>query len=147
MLKHTFAVYIFLFTTALYSSSIEVIDAYIRAVPIGLPNSAAFMKIKNSSNKIVYLQKVVSTSAEKLELHEHVMSGAMMKMQHIPTIEIPANTTVELKPGGLHVMLLGLTKPLVVDDFINDFSLFFSNGDVIQLKHLPIKSAMNEMKH
>ena len=147
MLKHTFTACLFLLTTALYSSSIEIMDAYVRAVPASLPNSAAFMKIKNSSNETVYLQKVVSTSAAKLELHEHVMEGAMMKMQHIATIEIPAKTTIELKPGGLHVMLLGLTKPLVLGDFINDFSLFFSNGDVVQLKHLPIKSAMNGMKH
>lgn len=147
MFKYTFTVYVFFLSTLLFSNSIEITDAYVRAVPVGLPNSAAFMKIKNTSDETIYLEKVVSTSATTLELHAHVMEGEMMKMQSIPTVKIPARTTVELKTGGLHVMLLGLSKPLILDDFITDFSFFFSNGEIVQLKHIPIKSVMDGMKH
>ena len=48
-----------------------------------------------------------------MEIHETTMDGDVMHMQQVSGgIEIPANGQVELKPGGLHVMLIGLTRDL-----------------------------------
>ena len=147
MLKHTFVTTLLLASSTLWAGVIEITDAYVRAVPPNLPNSASFMKIQNKSDQALYLQRVTSSSAKTLELHEHIMEKGMMKMQQIPHIEIPAKSEIVLKPGGLHVMLIGLTKPLNVGDNITDFSLFFSNGEEIHLMHLPVKSVMQGMIH
>lgn len=131
----------------LLAGAIEIKDAYAREVPKNSPNSAAFMQIKNNSNEDIYLQKVLSTGAKTLELHEHIIENGMMKMQQIPHIKIPSHTTIELKSSGLHVMLIGLHKPLIAGESIDMFTLSFSNGEEVKLEHLPIKTVMQAMKH
>jgi hypothetical protein len=130
-----------------FASDITVQDAYVRAVPPNLPNSASFMKIVNSGNKTVFLLSANSNIAKNIELHEHTMSNGMMKMQQVKNIEIPANSTVELKPGGLHVMLLGLNKKLKPHDTVDAITLNFSDKTSLTLKNIPVKSIMMGMKH
>ena len=52
--------------------------------------------------------------AERFELHTMAMKGDVMEMRQIDAIELPAGKTVELKPGGLHVMFIGLKQPLAL---------------------------------
>ena len=130
-----------------FASDITVQDAYVRAVPPNLPNSASFMKIVNSGDKTVFLLSANSNIAKNVELHEHVMSNGMMKMQQVKNIKIPAKSTVELKPGGLHVMLLGLNKKLKPHDKVDAITLNFSDKTSLTLKNIPVKSVMMGMKH
>ena len=51
-------------------------------------------------------------AARVVELHTHVREGEVMRMRPVTDIPVPAGQTVELRPGGLHVMLIGLTGPL-----------------------------------
>ena len=53
-----------------------------------------------------------TAAAQRLELHTMSMQGDVMQMRQIDAIELPAGRTVELKPGGLHLMFIGITKPL-----------------------------------
>lgn len=135
------------FVLNIFASDITIQDAYVRAVPPNLPNSASFMKIKNDGDKTIYLESAYSNVAQNVELHEHTMSNGMMKMQQVKYIEIPAHSTVELKPGGLHVMLLGLNKKLKPQDKIDAITLNFSDKSSIILKDIPVKSVMMGMKH
>ena len=50
--------------------------------------------------------------AERIELHTHTMDGNIMKMRRVDAVEVPANGSVALQPGGFHIMLIGLKKPL-----------------------------------
>jgi hypothetical protein len=50
--------------------------------------------------------------AERVELHSMQMQGDVMRMRQVDAIELPAGATVELAPGGLHLMLMGLKSPL-----------------------------------
>jgi hypothetical protein len=56
--------------------------------------------------------------ANVVELHKTTMEGNMMKMAPVENIEIPAQGQAELKPGGLHVMLIGLKRELKPDEKI-----------------------------
>jgi copper(I)-binding protein len=47
-----------------------------------------------------------------VEVHEMAMEGNVMKMRQIQALDLPAGKTVELKPGGYHVMLMGLTQAI-----------------------------------
>ena len=136
-----------LFISNIFATNIHVKNAYVRAVPPSVPNSASFMNITNTSNKDVYLESVNSNIASNIELHEHTMNNGMMKMQKIKNIKLPANSTVQLKPGGLHIMLLGLKTKLKPQNKVNSITLNFSNKTSIILQDIPIKSVMMGMKH
>lgn len=132
-------------STILSAGDITISDAYVRAVPSNLPNSASFMKITNQSSKPILLQSASSDVAKNVELHEHVMDNGMMKMQQVAHIEIPANSSMTLQPGGYHVMLIGLNKKLKDGDAVTQIKLSFSNGENIELKNIPIKSVASGM--
>lgn len=131
----------------LFGLDIHVKNAYVRAVPPNVPNSATFMNIENSSDKAIFLVSASSNIAKNVELHEHIMNNGMMKMQQVKKIEIPAHSTVALKPGGLHVMLLSLNKKLKPQDKVDAMTLNFSDKTSVTLKDIPVKSVMMGMKH
>ncbi|XOB63074.1 copper chaperone PCu(A)C [Campylobacterota bacterium DY0563] len=129
----------------LLASDLKIEDGYIRATPPNLPNSAAFMKVKNSSNETVSLVKASSSASKVVELHTHLMKDSVMKMVQVPSIDIPANTEVSLQPGGFHIMLIGLNQALKEGENIT-LTLEFSNGESKTLT-LPVKTVMGGMKH
>lgn len=85
---------------------------YARAVPPGQPNSAVFAVLTNTGETPLALVSAESEAAETVELHTHTMADGMMQMRKIERIELPPGERVELKPGGLHVMLIGLAEQL-----------------------------------
>ncbi|MBK1703394.1 copper chaperone PCu(A)C [Halochromatium glycolicum] len=119
------------------ATEIEVQDAYVRAVPPGQPNSAAFMHLTNTSNRDRALVIGETDAAEVVELHTHKMEDGMMRMRQLEQIELPAGETVKLQPGGLHVMLIGLTEDLRAGDSI-ELHLGFDDGSRQSLT-LPVK--------
>ncbi|WP_331776017.1 copper chaperone PCu(A)C [Sulfurospirillum sp. 1612] len=133
-------------STVLLAGNIEVKDAYVRAVPPNLPNSASFMTIINNGATAVDLTRADSTLADTLELHEHTMKNGMMVMAQVPKITIPAHGSVMLKPGGYHIMIIGLKKPIKPHDSVKMINLHFSDGETLTLKNVPVKSVMGGMK-
>ncbi len=76
-------------------------------------NGAAYMTIANGGGAPDRLLRARTEAAAKVELHTIVKQGDVMQMREVEAIDIPARGKAELKPGGFHVMLLGLAKPLV----------------------------------
>ncbi|MCS7235629.1 MAG: copper chaperone PCu(A)C [Armatimonadota bacterium] len=79
-------------------------------------NSAVYMEIHNAQAQPDRLVAAGTDVAEAVELHETRMEGGMHRMHKVEAIEIPANGRVELRPGGLHVMLIRLNTALRVGD-------------------------------
>ncbi len=130
--------------TVLFASSLKVEDAYVRATPPNLPNSAAFMKIVNSSDEDISLVSAKSDASNIVELHTHDMKNGVMKMYQVKEIEVKANSTTVLKPGGFHVMLIDLkTRPLK-ENMNVEVVLTFSNGQNIKV-FAPVKKVMAGM--
>jgi periplasmic copper chaperone A len=109
------------------SAGISVTDPYARAVPPGQPNSAAFMGLTNGTGEDRALVGAESPTADVVELHTHVMDGGMMRMRRVDKIDLPAGQTVTLKPGGLHIMLIGLKGQLKPGERI-DLTLIYDDG-------------------
>lgn len=129
---------------SLLANSIKVEDAYARATPPGLPNTASFMTIKNTGDKDIALIGAKSSVVNVAELHTHDMKDGKMMMYQVPKITIKANSSTTLQPGGFHVMMLGLKqKPLKKGQTV-DLELSFSNGEKISLT-LPVKTVMGGM--
>lgn len=130
---------------SLFASNIEVKDAYARATPPNLPNSASFMTLINTTDKDIDLVSASSDISNVVELHTHDMKNGVMTMYQVPKIQIKANSQTVLKPGGFHVMLIDLkTKPLKEGENI-DITLNFSDGSS-QTITAPIKKVMAGMK-
>ena len=113
---------------AVFGADVEIDGAYARASIPNVPNSAAFFVIKNNSDKDIAITSANSDIAEKNELHTHIKENKMMKMMKIEKLVVPAKSSLELKSGGDHVMLMGLKKELKVGDEIS-LELSFSDGD------------------
>ncbi len=99
---------------AVYAQNIEVRDAWVRASVPGQKATGAFMKIK--AKDTVRLVGVASPAAAVAEVHEMKMQGDVMTMRAVSGgLEIAAGKTVELAPGGYHLMLMDLKAPLLKD--------------------------------
>jgi copper(I)-binding protein len=121
---------------------ISVEDSYVRVVPPGQKNTGAFMTIHNSSDKARSITSAESDAAEIVELHTHVNEDGMMKMRQIEKIDVPAMGKTVLMPGGLHVMLIGLTEAIEEGKAVR-ITLVFADGE---RKEIEATGRMLQMK-
>lgn len=92
---------------------IEITHPYARATPPNAPVSGGYMTIRNTGGEADRLIGGKAGFAKKVEIHEMSMENDVMKMRELPGgLEIPAGGEVELKPGGFHVMFIGLDGQL-----------------------------------
>ena len=92
------------------TGKLEVSDAWARATPAKAENGVAYLTIMTPTPD--RLVSVSSPVAKKAELHTMEMAGMVMKMRPLAGLDIPAGQSVTLKPGGEHIMLMGLNGPL-----------------------------------
>ncbi|ASM40427.1 copper chaperone PCu(A)C [Campylobacter sputorum] len=121
-----------------YAADIDVSNVYAKATPPNAKNSGAFMLIKNNTDKDIALVSATNSLSDVTELHTHIEENGMKKMIQVPKIDIKANSTTELKPGGLHVMFIGIKKPMVVGENVK-MTLTFDNGQTVTLDKVPVK--------
>lgn len=98
-------------STAAYAADIAVTDAFSRASAPTAKAGAAFLTIKISegADRLISASSPVS---EKVELHTHLMEDGIARMRPVAAIDVTADAPAVLKPGGLHIMLIGLKAPL-----------------------------------
>ncbi len=89
--------------------SLNITGCWVRP-STGGPNTAAYMTIKNEGAEQDKLIKADCAFATTVELHNHIHENGVMKMRPVQSIDVVNKESVEMKPGGLHVMLMGL-KP------------------------------------
>lgn len=92
------------------TNQLEVSNAWARATPAKAENGVAYVTIRSPTAD--RLLSAASPVAKKVELHSMEMAGMVMKMRPMSSLAIPAGQPVTLKPGGEHIMLMGLTGPL-----------------------------------
>lgn len=92
---------------------LSIHDPWSRELPPVAPNGAAYLRVENGGSEADRVVAAHSPIAERAETHTHEMDGGVMKMRHVHSIEVPGHGEVTFEPGGLHVMLIGLKKPLV----------------------------------
>jgi copper(I)-binding protein len=92
------------------TSDVAITNPWARATPGGAQTAAAYVTLSSPAGD--RLTGVSTPAAQKAEIHRMTMEGSVMKMRQVDGIDIPARQTVALKPGGYHIMLTGLAKPL-----------------------------------
>ena len=96
--------------TAWAQTTVKVEDAWVRGTVATQKATGAFMRLTPSVN--VRLVSAQSPVAGVVEIHEMAMENDIMKMRQVPGLDLAAGRTLELKPGGYHVMLLDLKQQL-----------------------------------
>jgi copper(I)-binding protein len=96
--------------------ALEISHPWTRATPPTARTGGGFLTIANKGAVPDRLIAARSTTSDKAEIHEVRMEGNVMRMRELEKgLEIPAGTTVMLKPGGYHIMFIGLRAPLAKD--------------------------------
>ena len=102
-----------------------------RATPPKAMAGGGFVEITNSGTEADRLIAASSPVAKKVELHEMAINdGVMVMREKEGGIEVPAGETVALKPGGLHIMFMGLNAPLEEGTVVPVKLTFEKAGDV-----------------
>ncbi len=99
------------------SSTVTVKNAWVRATVAQQSATGAFMQLTAESD--IRVVQASSPIAGVVEIHEMAMENDVMKMRAVPALELPAGKTVELKPGGYHVMLMDLKGPVREGDLVS----------------------------
>lgn len=92
------------------AQAVEITNPRIRSVAPGQTVTGAFMTLSNTADEAITLSSAQADIAAVTELHETSMQDGVMKMQKLEKIVIPARGQSELKPGGLHMMLINLQE-------------------------------------
>lgn len=106
---------LFLISTSLFAD-VGVIGPWVRGTVAGQGATGAFMSIRSSEDAV--LIEARSPVAALVEIHAMSREGSVMKMRALPGLDLPAGKTVELRPGGNHIMLMELKKPLGRGDIV-----------------------------
>lgn len=111
------------------------------------PIAAAYLTIENSGGGDDRLIAVSADVGRRVAMHTTEMDGDVARMREVPTVEIPAGQTVMLKPGGLHLMLMGAKEGLAEGAVFN-LTLTFEKAGKVEVKaHVLKAGAMTDMKH
>lgn len=133
-----FFIGLFLANTAFAATSISVEKAWSPEAPPIAKVMAGYMKINNISNIDVKIKSAKSTLFKSVEIHRTEMKDGMMRMVKQENLKIKANGHIELKPGGLHMMLMGKLNPVKSGSMI-PVTLTLDNGETIAI-NLKVKN-------
>ena len=118
-----------------------------RATPKGAAVGGGYLRITNNGNAPDRLIGGSAAVAGKVEIHEMKMEGGVMKMRPLSNgVTIGPGETVELKPGGIHLMFMGLKKPLVEGESFKG-TLVFEKGGKIEVDYKIDKLAAPSSGH
>ena len=113
------------------AGSMKISAPWVRATPKGASVGAGYMKITNAGTTPDRLVGGSSDVSSRFEVHEMSMDNGVMKMRQVGGgIEIKPGQTVELKPGGYHIMFVGLTKQIAQGEAVKATLQFEKAGKV-----------------
>ena len=113
------------------AGSVKISAPWARATPKGAAVGAGYMTITNSGSAPDRLVGGASDVSNRFEIHEMTMDNGVMRMRPLAKgIEIKPGQSVEFKPGGNHVMFVGLKKPLAQGEHVKAMLEFEKAGKV-----------------
>lgn len=120
---------LFLVSTSVFSQ-VEIIDAWSRATPPGAKVAAGYLTIRNQGAAPDRLVGASSPAAARVETHVMEMQGQIMRMREAKGYDVPAKGSFELKPGGPHLMLVDIKRPLKEGEKISIVLRFQNAGEI-----------------
>jgi copper(I)-binding protein len=121
------------------TGDITVIQPWARATPGASTSGVIYLEIKNAGDGPDRLMKIETPAAQSAEVHSMEMQNGVMMMQPEGPLNLEAGKSVVLKPGGMHIMLMHLAKPLKVGESF-PATLTFENAGTVTIT-VPVEKA------
>jgi copper(I)-binding protein len=106
---------------------IEVKNGVVRSPIPGMANTVGYMELTNKGSDNIVLISAKSDLSKKVEVHDHIMNGGVMKMVKLDGLTINTNETKTFQSGGLHLMFIGLNEQDAMKKTI-DVTFIFQDG-------------------
>lgn len=146
MIRAWFLVLVAVLTTACSGGSdaqgeLKMLDGWVRSPIPGRTNTAAYISLSNASDSDWTLVSVTTDQAARVELHQHSEDGGMMRMRKVDSVTIAAGRSMELMPGGYHLMLFDIGEHLA---HVKAVAFEFTAADGRQARFLlPLRSVLD----
>lgn len=111
----------------LRAQSLAISDAWIKYLPQPIPVRSGYMSVTNDSAAVISVTGVESEVFTRIEIHETVTKDGMMSMQPVLPLDILPNETVNLAPGGYHLMMMNPVRQINPGDQV-EVTLHFEDG-------------------
>lgn len=113
-------------------AELEFSDAWIKNLPPPVPVRAGYLTIHNPQTQTVSIVAVRSDAFASVEIHQTLMADGMMRMEQVKNLTIGPGETVQLAPGGLHLMLMQPVEPTRPGE-VHRITMEFDDGYLQQL--------------
>jgi copper(I)-binding protein len=142
---------IFFLATAISTSLVadgvlEIDDAWIAEAPPVSKVLAAYMEIENESSQDRQAVALQCEAFERAEFHRSIEKDGIARMEHLDVLEIAANSELELKPGGYHIMLFNPARPMRAGDR-TACNMAFDNGASLRFELEVRKASSGDHSH
>ncbi|MCL1078319.1 copper chaperone PCu(A)C [Parashewanella spongiae] len=134
------------FTFQVWANDLHLIEGHVRAMPATVPNTAAYFTLENHGAAI-RLVAAETPVAKEAQLHTLLEENGIIKMRRVESYDIAEHGKLTLSQSGNHIMIIGLKKPLQLDQKI-PLTLTFSDNSSMTIELLVKKMAMpHDHKH
>ena len=99
-------------------AELEISNPWIKNLPPSVPVRAGYMTLHNPQSKTVSIVSLSSDAFGSIEIHQTIAQDGMMRMEQVPALKIEPDSTVQLAPGGLHLMMMNPIEPTRIGDTI-----------------------------
>ena len=139
-----FALSLLLASVALAAEPVVASNAWARASMPGQQVGAAYLELRSAAGAT--LTAAESPAAASVEIHTMFMNNGVMQMRRLEKLALPAGETVKLAPGGMHLMLFGLKKPLQQGEQVAlTLHLRYADGNTGKLEvRAPVKAVAHQ---
>jgi hypothetical protein len=100
------------------AAELDIHNAWIKNLPASVPVRAGYMTIHNGQANAIGIVAIRSDSFASVEIHQTIAEDGMMRMESVPNLVIESDSTVQLAPGGLHLMMMNPTEPTRPGDIL-----------------------------
>ena len=111
-------------------AQVEIEKPWTRATPPGAKMAVGYMIVRNKSASPDKLLSVTSPAAARVETHITVKDGDIVRMRQVKAYDVPANVTLQLRPGGAHLMFVDIRRPFKDGETIPATLRFEKGGEV-----------------
>jgi len=101
------------------AGKLSVYDAWIRQAPPGVTMMAGYATLKNEGDAPIKVFTVQSDAFRQSSIHETVVERGVSRMRELPRVDLAPGATIEMKPGGAHLMLMEPRHPILVGDKVH----------------------------
>lgn len=99
-------------------AELNIRDPWIKNLPPSVPVRAGYMTIYNPQSKAISIVSLRSDAFASIEIHQSIEQDGVMRMEQLPNLKIESNSSVQLAPGGLHLMMMNPSEPTQPGDLL-----------------------------